>query len=81
MAKAGESSPHLYLPIILSNKLRRITIKQDKKDVIAAEELKQKEKEWNNFIVGFALVMALFIFRSYRQKQKDNIIITNQNIW
>ena len=53
---------------------------QDKKDALAKEELNQKEKERNYFIAGFALVLLLagFIFRSYRQKQKDNEIISHQ---
>ncbi len=53
---------------------------QDKKDLISAEELKQKEKERNYFIAGFGLViiLALFIFRGYRQKQNDNKLITLQ---
>ncbi|MDP1800869.1 MAG: tetratricopeptide repeat protein [Bacteroidota bacterium] len=53
---------------------------QDKKDAIAKEALKQKEKERNYFISGFSivLVLALFILRGYRQKQKDNAIITAQ---
>ncbi len=53
---------------------------QQKKNIIAKAELKQKEKERNYFIAGFALViaLALFIFRSYRQKQKANLIITLQ---
>jgi serine phosphatase RsbU (regulator of sigma subunit) len=53
---------------------------QDKKDVIAAQELKQQRLQRNYFIIGFALVLllALFIFRSYRQKQKANEIITLQ---
>jgi serine phosphatase RsbU (regulator of sigma subunit)/tetratricopeptide (TPR) repeat protein len=53
---------------------------QDKKDVIATQELKQQRLQRNYFIVGFALVLllALFIFRSYRQKQKANEIITLQ---
>ncbi len=57
-----------------------IKAEQDKKDVIAKEELVQKEKERNYFIIGFILVMvlALFIFRGYRQKQKDNKLITQQ---
>ena len=43
-------------------------------------ELTQREKERNYFVIGFALVivLALFIFRSYRQKQKANLIITLQ---
>ncbi len=53
---------------------------QEKKDIIAKEELLQKERERNYFIVGFALViiLALFIFRSYRRKQKDNVLIVEQ---
>jgi tetratricopeptide (TPR) repeat protein len=53
---------------------------QDKKDAIAKEELKQKEQQRNYFIAGFVLVaiLAVFIFRSYRQKQRANMIITEQ---
>ncbi|MCE9539681.1 MAG: tetratricopeptide repeat protein [Bacteroidetes bacterium] len=53
---------------------------QDKKDVIAKEELKQKEQQRNYFVIGFALVglLALFILRGYKQKQKANFIITQQ---
>ncbi|MBI3511592.1 MAG: hypothetical protein HY064_13100, partial [Bacteroidetes bacterium] len=55
---------------------------QDKKDALAKEQLKQKETERNYFIAGFALVLALagFIFRSYRQKQKANEIISQQKL-
>jgi tetratricopeptide (TPR) repeat protein len=55
---------------------------QDKKDLIAETELKQKEHERNYFIAGFALVilLALFIFRGYRQKQKANEIISYQKV-
>ncbi|MDP3147436.1 MAG: tetratricopeptide repeat protein, partial [Bacteroidota bacterium] len=47
---------------------------QDKKDTIAKAELKQKVNERNYFIVGFGLVLilALFILRGYKQKQKAN---------
>jgi tetratricopeptide (TPR) repeat protein len=53
---------------------------QDKKDVIANEELKQKEQQRNYFVIGFALVglLAIFILRGYKQKQKANFIITQQ---
>ncbi len=54
--------------------------KQDKKDAVAAEE-KQKEKVIKYSIsVGLFLVLllAIFIFRGYRLKQKANIIITQQ---
>jgi len=57
-----------------------VKAEQDKKDAVTKEALKQKEKERNYFILGFGivLVLALFIFRSYRRKQKDNAIITMQ---
>lgn len=59
-----------------------IKAQQDKKDLIAQAELKQKERERNYFIAGFGMVMllALFIFKGYRQKQKANEIISNQKI-
>lgn len=45
-------------------------------------ETEKQQTQRNAFIVGFALVilLALFIFRSYRQKQKANIIITHQKV-
>ena len=51
---------------------------QDKKDVIASEKLKQQKLQRNYFITGFGLVLILagFIFRSYRQKHEANKIIT-----
>ena len=54
--------------------------KQDIKDALSNEELKQKEQERNYFIGGFALVILLagFIFRGYRQKKKANEIISLQ---
>jgi tetratricopeptide (TPR) repeat protein len=53
---------------------------QDKKDAVSKAELKQKENERNYFIVGFGLVavLALFILRGYKQKQKANEIIAAQ---
>ena len=53
---------------------------QEKKDLLAQESLKERERERNYFIAGFGLVLclALFILRGYRQKQKDNKIITHQ---
>ncbi len=59
-----------------------VKAEQDKKDALAQEELKQKEKQRNYFILGFALVafLSLFIFRSYKQKQKANVIISLQKI-
>lgn len=59
-----------------------VKAEQVKKDAIAKAELKQKEKERNYFVVGFGLVLvlALFILRGYKQKQKANEIITQQKI-
>jgi tetratricopeptide (TPR) repeat protein len=53
---------------------------QDKKDVIAQQERNKQVIIRNSFIGGFVLMLALafFIFRGYRQKQKANIIISQQ---
>jgi tetratricopeptide (TPR) repeat protein len=53
---------------------------QDKKDAIAEQNRKRQIIIRNSFIAGFVLMIALafFIFRGYRQKQKDNILITKQ---
>jgi serine phosphatase RsbU (regulator of sigma subunit)/Tfp pilus assembly protein PilF len=55
-------------------------IEQAKKDAIAEEELKHQRMQRNYFIIGFilTLLLALFIFRSYRQKQRANVIIAAQ---
>lgn len=53
---------------------------QEKKDLVTQEKLKQREKERNYFIVGFILViiLILFMYRSYKEKQKANKIILHQ---
>lgn len=53
---------------------------QEKQNLIAQEQIKQKEKERNYFIIGFILVtiMAGLSYRSFRQKQKTNRLITLQ---
>jgi serine phosphatase RsbU (regulator of sigma subunit) len=53
---------------------------QEKKDMIAAGELKEQKRQRNYFIFGFALVVliAVFIFINFRQKQKANILIAQQ---
>ncbi len=55
-------------------------IQQDAEITKQQAEAKQKAAERNAFIIGFGLmlILAFFIFRSYRQKQKANIIITQQ---
>jgi serine phosphatase RsbU (regulator of sigma subunit) len=53
---------------------------QEKKDAITAAELSQQRMQRNYFIAGFILmlVVAIVVFRSYRQKQKANRIIALQ---
>lgn len=53
---------------------------QEKKDIIAAEEIKRKNQQRNAFIGGFALMLGLagVSYRSYRQKKHDNIIIRKE---
>jgi tetratricopeptide (TPR) repeat protein len=53
---------------------------QDKKDALANVDKNRQKIIRDSFIAGFVLMLALafFIFRGYRQKQKDNIIITQQ---
>jgi len=53
---------------------------QDKLNFIATKEKQHQKVLLNFFIGGFALmlVLALFIFSGYRQKQKANKVITQQ---
>ncbi|MBS1650428.1 MAG: tetratricopeptide repeat protein, partial [Bacteroidetes bacterium] len=53
---------------------------QDKKDILAKEELKKQTLQRNGFIIGFVLMLLLtgVVFRSYRNKQKANKIISEQ---
>jgi adenylate cyclase len=53
---------------------------QEKKDILAAEEIKRKNQQRNAFIGGFALMLGLagVSYRSYRQKKHDNIIISKE---
>lgn len=55
---------------------------QEKKDIIAKEVLKQKTQQRNYFILAFVLLalLALFILRGYKQKQKANRIIYKQKV-
>jgi serine phosphatase RsbU (regulator of sigma subunit) len=55
-------------------------IEQEKKDALAAEELEDHKTQRNYFIAGFALllIVALVVYRSYRQTQKANRIIAAQ---
>ncbi|MEK6614526.1 MAG: tetratricopeptide repeat protein, partial [Bacteroidota bacterium] len=53
---------------------------QDKKDAVTAGEKQRQEVIIYSVSAGLFLVLllALFIFRGYRQKQKANVIITQQ---
>lgn len=53
---------------------------QEKKDALAKEELERQTMQRNGFIGGFILMLALagVVFRSYRNKQQANVIITKQ---
>ena len=55
---------------------------QDKKDAIVAQQLKKQLIIRNIFIAGFILmlILAFYIYRGYRQKQKANEIIGEQKI-
>jgi tetratricopeptide (TPR) repeat protein len=59
---------------------RELQNEQDKKDIRAAEEKEKQKVITYSILAGFVLVviLALFIFRSYRQKQRANDIITLQ---
>ncbi|MGZ4099870.1 MAG: tetratricopeptide repeat protein, partial [Bacteroidia bacterium] len=54
---------------------------QDKKDLIAKEELQKQKIVRNSFIGGFTLLLILagVVFRNYRQKQKSNILLEEKN--
>jgi serine phosphatase RsbU (regulator of sigma subunit) len=53
---------------------------QLKKDILTQAEIRRQKQQRNGFIIGLVFMMSitLFIFRSYRQKQRSNIIITKQ---
>lgn len=57
-------------------------LEQEKKDAIALEENRKQMIIRNSFIAGFVLMLllAVFIFRSYRQKQKAHEIISAQKL-
>lgn len=53
---------------------------QDKKDAISDAESQKQKIIRNGFIIGFILMLLLvfFVFRSYRQKNQANLIISQQ---
>jgi len=62
------------------NKIDSTKAVQDKVDLIAEKKNQQQKMLLYSFIGGFALmlILALFIFRGYRQKQRANKIIIQQ---
>jgi tetratricopeptide (TPR) repeat protein len=54
---------------------------QEKKDALAAEQLKQEKQQRNYFIAGFILVLLIsaFILRSFLQKKKANKMLEEKN--
>ncbi len=61
-------------------KQAKLKAEQEKKDAIDEQEKKKQRLIRDSFIGGFALmlVLAFFIFRGYRQKQRANTIIIQQ---
>jgi tetratricopeptide (TPR) repeat protein len=57
-------------------------VKQDKKDILAQNEMRQQKIYLNVFIGGFVFVMllAFIVFRNYRQKRRSNIELSKKNI-
>ena len=57
-----------------------LVAEQEKKDALAAEELKRKEQQRNAFTAGFVLMLGLagVSYRSYRIKKRDNVIISEE---
>jgi serine phosphatase RsbU (regulator of sigma subunit) len=57
-----------------------IKVSADKKVLHA--QIAQQKTQRNGFVVGFALVLLLagFIFRNYKQKQKANLLLEEKNI-
>lgn len=55
-------------------------LQQEKKEVVARQENVKQKTIRNFFIIGFIFMMILagFIFRSYRQKKQVNELITSQ---
>ncbi len=62
-------------------KIQIAKLEQEKKDVAAREEKQKQVYIRNSLIGGFAvlLLFAIFIYRSYRSKQKSNIQLENMN--
>ncbi len=65
----------------LGKKQKEMELEQQKKDILAAEELQRQSLITKGAFGGLALMIALafFIFRSYRIKQKTNLQLAEKN--
>lgn len=56
-------------------------LEQEKKEVLHKAEVQRQKTERNAFVVGFILilVLAIVIFRGYKQKQKANDLLEEKN--
>ncbi|MBS1652415.1 MAG: tetratricopeptide repeat protein, partial [Bacteroidetes bacterium] len=77
---AQETTLRMQLEFDFEKKEALQKAEQDKKDILAKEELKKQTLQRNGFIIGFVLMLLLtgVVFRSYRNKQKVNKIISEQ---
>ncbi|MBN1250992.1 MAG: tetratricopeptide repeat protein [Bacteroidales bacterium] len=66
----------------LNKKQKEMELEQQRRDMLATEELKRQSLITKGAVLGLALMFALafFIFRSYRIKQKANIKLEAQHI-
>ena len=56
-------------------------LKQEQKDMLTQKEIGYQKQQRNLSLIGVALfaIMAIFIFRSYKQKQKANELLEEKN--
>ena len=63
------------------NELRQLEVEQAKKDLTKTKEM-DRQRIMRNTLLGsltLMLVLAFFIYRNYRIKRKDNILLAGQN--
>jgi serine phosphatase RsbU (regulator of sigma subunit) len=79
-AESTKKQTELFLQYQFDKEKEKANIVQEQKDAVAAaESRKQKFIIWSGTgILALVLGFAFFVYRSYRQKQKANEIITEQ---
>jgi len=57
-------------------------LQQEKKDAITQKEINHQKQQRNFSLIGIGLValLAIFILKGYRQKQKANILLEEKNV-